>query len=406
MELLEGEDLAARLRRVGRLSLKETARLVDHVTAALGAAHARDIVHRDLKPENIFLCRQDGYTDWIEVLDFGMSKVRTASVKLTSAGAVVGTPQFMSPEQALGKKHIDARTDIFALGAVVYECLTGRMAFSGQTLPSILERVCKGTPVPIRELNALVPEAVEQVVARALEKKPKDRHQSVGELRDAFLSASGFQKVADPLRTIPGVVPTPSTAPSTAAPAQHAADTLIDPPDITEVGLAGAGTMELEKEIVTGPKRRVAAVIVVLGVVLGAGAAALFLRTSETTDRRAAPTTTPDSAPPPAQAPTPAPAPAQAPAPPAPAAAPSPTPPPDAEVVQTVSIRLTSRPRRARVQRLEDQKYLGKTPLIIELPAGDERVGFRVRKRGYRSRTHWITPSKDQTSHARLRRAR
>jgi len=374
MELLDGEDLITRIRRAGRLSLKDTARVVDHVTTALKAVHAKDIVHRDLKPENIFLCKKDGQTDFVKVLDFGMSKILTSSMRVTQAGAMVGTPNYMSPEQALGQEDVDRRADIFALGAIVYECLTGRMAFRGNTLPVLIDRICNGAPTPIRELVPDVSEQVERVVSRAIEKRPEDRYPDVVQMRDAFLLACGYQAVADPLITLPGVRLTTEDRASLAP-----RDPAVESRD-ARAAAAGTRTMELMKQIFRRPATRAALVVVVLGMAIGAGAAAYLTR-------------------------APPPAPQQAAAADARPAAPVDAATPD-EAMEAVRIEIRSRPRRARVCRMDSGELLGTTPLELIVPGGSERIGFRLEKRGYRDKVHWITPDTDQSSRIVLRRAR
>jgi serine/threonine protein kinase len=130
MEFLDGDDLAARIKARGPMSLAETSFILTQVASALEAAHAAGIVHRDLKPQNIFLCKRFGRDDFVKVLDFGVSKMRDSSSVVTRDHSLLGTPFYMSPEQADGRvAEIDRRTDVFALGALLYEMLTGQMAF-------------------------------------------------------------------------------------------------------------------------------------------------------------------------------------------------------------------------------------------------------------------------------------
>jgi len=132
MEFLEGEDLDHRLRRVGRLPATQVVHIVKQVASALAATHAKTIVHRDLKPANIYLLEVAGETDFVKVLDFGISKVRAATTKLTQATSVMGTPNYMSPEQAMGRvDEIDERTDLWALACIAWECLSGAGPFVG-----------------------------------------------------------------------------------------------------------------------------------------------------------------------------------------------------------------------------------------------------------------------------------
>ena len=137
MEFLEGEDLDRRIRRVGQLSPAATIHVVKQVASALTATHAKGIVHRDLKPANVFLLEAAGETDFVKVLDFGISKVRTATTRLTASEMVIGTPHYMSPEQALGRiDEIDETTDQWALACIAWECLSGAGPFTGESVPS------------------------------------------------------------------------------------------------------------------------------------------------------------------------------------------------------------------------------------------------------------------------------
>ena len=134
MEYLEGEDLEKRIQRVGRLPLAAASHIVRQVASALSATHAKGIVHRDLKPANVFLLSVEGETDFVKVVDFGISKVRSASTKLTAALAVMGTPNYMAPEQAAGRVNdIDARTDQWALACIAYELVAGGRRSSVKT---------------------------------------------------------------------------------------------------------------------------------------------------------------------------------------------------------------------------------------------------------------------------------
>lgn len=180
MEFLEGEDLDQRLRRDRRLSPTSTLRIIKQVASALAATHAKKIVHRDLKPANIYLLAAAEEADFVKVLDFGISKVRAATTKLTRAESVMGTPDYMSPEQALGAiDEIDERTDQWALACITWECLSGRAPFIGENVPSLLFQVVHEQPPPLApKVPGLSPE-VEEVLLRALSKKKADRFPSV-----------------------------------------------------------------------------------------------------------------------------------------------------------------------------------------------------------------------------------
>ena len=193
MEFLEGEDLDQRLRRVRRLSPTDTLRIIKQVASALAAAHAKKVVHRDLKPANIYLLAAAEETDFVKVLDFGISKVRAATTKLTRAESVMGTPDYMSPEQALGAiDEIDERTDQWALACITWECLSGSAPFVGENVPSLLFQVVHEQPLPLTpKVPGLSPD-IEDVLHRALSKKKADRFPSVSAFAGALdLSMSG-----------------------------------------------------------------------------------------------------------------------------------------------------------------------------------------------------------------------
>jgi serine/threonine-protein kinase len=207
MEFLEGEDLDQRLRRDRRLSPSSTLRIVKQVASALAATHAKEIVHRDLKPANIYLLVAAEETDFVKVLDFGISKVRAATTKLTRAESVMGTPDYMSPEQALGAiDEIDARTDQWALACITWACLSGSAPFVGENVPSLLFQVVHEQPQPLTPKVPGLSPAVEDVLRRALSKKKADRFPSVSAFAAALdLSisgkAAGIAEVASSPRT-------------------------------------------------------------------------------------------------------------------------------------------------------------------------------------------------------------
>jgi serine/threonine-protein kinase len=188
MELLEGETLDRVVRREGPLDLGRVAAIVAQVASALEAAHRKGVVHRDLKPENIMLCRQDG-REVAKVLDFGLSKLLATHTALTRSGVTFGTPQFMSPEQALEASAVDARSDIFSLGAIVYDMLAGKPPFEGTAVPSILYKVVHEAPESLLRMRPDLPAAVVEAVERALRKRPEERFGSATELADAFSGA-------------------------------------------------------------------------------------------------------------------------------------------------------------------------------------------------------------------------
>jgi tRNA A-37 threonylcarbamoyl transferase component Bud32 len=192
MELLEGETLGDRLRSVGRVSIADAARFAHEAAASLAEAHEKGIIHRDLKPDNLFLAKvplpSGGTSETVKVLDFGIAKLvrgeEGAVDQLeTQAGTVFGTPRYMSPEQAQGST-LDARTDLYSLGVILYQMLTGRAPFTDDDAVVVMARHIKEPPPAFREVapDAAVPDALERVVRRALAKRPADRQQSAREL--------------------------------------------------------------------------------------------------------------------------------------------------------------------------------------------------------------------------------
>ncbi|APR88188.1 Putative serine/threonine-protein kinase pknH [Minicystis rosea] len=190
MEYLEGEDLAQRLARSGMLSPAETVRIVAQVARALTRAHAASLVHRDLKPGNIFLARDDD-RELIKVLDFGIAKVSSpATGNQTKTGAILGTPYYMSPEQAQGTKTVDHRTDLWALAVVVFECLTGKLPFVSDAFGDlVLKIIVEEIPVPSRV--AAVPAGFDAWWAHAVARDPAARFQSAKEMSEALADALG-----------------------------------------------------------------------------------------------------------------------------------------------------------------------------------------------------------------------
>jgi serine/threonine-protein kinase len=190
MELLLGHDLSWHLRQRTTLPLEEVLVLADHAAAGLRAAHAEGIVHRDLKPQNLFLHQPSGAEDprgtW-KILDFGVGKLQGSGATLTGL-AIVGTPGYMAPEQVRGG-NVDARADVFALGAVVYRTLTGRPPFGVSEVQAVFDVVSKQPPAPSTQKRGL-PTDVDYVLAIALAKEPRERFATAPELAQALRSAS------------------------------------------------------------------------------------------------------------------------------------------------------------------------------------------------------------------------
>ena len=198
MEFLEGEDLARRLRRAGRLPLDTTVRIVRQVASGLAATHARDIVHRDLKPANIFLMAIENEPDFVKVVDFGISKIRNATSKLTRASVLMGTPSYMAPEQANGRvEAIDHRTDQWALACIAWEMLAGQSPFVARDLTTLLYQVVNDDPPSLAARTRPLPPEVEQVLRRALSKRQGDRFGSIAAFARALEAAAAAPVVSD-----------------------------------------------------------------------------------------------------------------------------------------------------------------------------------------------------------------
>jgi eukaryotic-like serine/threonine-protein kinase len=188
LELLHGEDLAHVLKKTGPMTLGRAIKIARQACSALDKAHQKGIVHRDIKPDNIFILERNG-ADFVKLLDFGISKVQESALGLsggglTKTGMAVGTPYYMAPEQVTGERSIDARADVYALGAVVFEMLMGRVPFDATTFPGLVLKVMQDPPPPICGFRKDVPPELEAVVHKALAKAPGDRFANISEFGD------------------------------------------------------------------------------------------------------------------------------------------------------------------------------------------------------------------------------
>jgi serine/threonine-protein kinase len=199
MGYVDGESLAGRLKRRGKLPVEEVRRIMKEVADALSAAHALSVIHRDIKPDNVLL---DGTRGRVMVTDFGIAKAMSGGTgaTLTSAGVAIGTPQYMSPEQAAGEKEIDGRSDLYSLGIVSYQMLTGELPFNAPTVAGILMKQITEMPPALDQKRPDCPEDLSLAVMRCLEKDPENRWPSADALRRALES-----------RTVSGYRPTGQT---------------------------------------------------------------------------------------------------------------------------------------------------------------------------------------------------
>jgi serine/threonine protein kinase len=187
MALVDGESVAARLQRERHPPVEDVCGVLRGVAEALAYAHSRGIVHRDIKPDNILL---DRHTGRAMVTDFGIARAAEGDARLTVTGIAVGTPAYMSPEQAMGEREIDGRADIYSLAIVGYQMLTGELPFTASNTPAMLMKHISDTPRPLRELRNDIPRPLAHAIERAMAKKPADRWSNAIEFRDALTLAT------------------------------------------------------------------------------------------------------------------------------------------------------------------------------------------------------------------------
>jgi serine/threonine-protein kinase len=203
MEYLDGRTLKEVIVKEGPLPLGRAVEIVRQVAGALDAAHGQGVIHRDLKSENIMLVSHNG-DEWAKVLDFGIAKIlqpvgSAADAEITQANLVVGTPQYMSPEQCSQSGTLDARSDVYSLGIIVHEMLTGKLPFTGESATVVMMKQVQDAPPSVLESQSQLPAAVDRVIKRALAKQPIDRFQSAGDLSAGLADAASEQAAEAPL---------------------------------------------------------------------------------------------------------------------------------------------------------------------------------------------------------------
>jgi serine/threonine-protein kinase len=256
MELLEGENLSSRLRNLGRLPIADAKRIAAQTASALAAAHAAGIVHRDLKPDNLFLVpdNRDTSSELVKVLDFGIAKLgqqgsNTSSVR-TRTGSVMGTPAYMSPEQCRGTREIDHRTDIYALGVILFEMVCGRPPFVSEGFGEMVHLHISEPPPAPRSINAAVPEDLEHLILWCLAKEPAERVQTMGDVHAALTGRPTPARMTAPTKPQRLAQAAQPANPTTFTQAAHARDLGTDvrarsrkTPVIVLAGLAVAGVV-------------------------------------------------------------------------------------------------------------------------------------------------------------------
>ena len=296
MEYLEGLTLASVLSRETVVDVMRALHIGAQIAAALDAAHAAGVIHRDLKPDNVMLTSRLGDPDFVKVLDFGLAKMFASGTGVNTAmGVLLWTPQYMSPEACESKRELDGRTDVYALGVLLFQMMTGVLPFDGESMGEVLVKQVTTLPPAPRGLNPHIPPSVEQIVLRCLAKVPDARFASMAELRDALRDPEAY------LRKSPPILPARSVAPGAAgvdakqvmayaaaragarAPKRVQPGSAVPAPDGTQrpgdmSGLAGQAapknaTMVIATPVgyVSTPARKMWPYVVVIGILLGLG---------------------------------------------------------------------------------------------------------------------------------------
>jgi eukaryotic-like serine/threonine-protein kinase len=243
MELLSGRTLKEVLRKEGRLSLRRVIEIVRQVGGALEAAHAEGVVHRDLKSENIMLLNTDG-ADYAKVLDFGIAKIKEplggTDPGLTSPELVLGTPLYMSPEQCSQSAELDARSDIYSLGVIIFELLAGHVPFNADSSTTVMMKHLQEAPPSILDERPDLPARVGRVISRALAKRPEERFQTVRDLIDELAESAAPEPAAVSVPSLPArpthriVIPAPGMIAAPAA--NHDEETVVQPRMVSAQG--------------------------------------------------------------------------------------------------------------------------------------------------------------------------
>ncbi len=373
MEYLQGESLSDRLKREKRIPLGQAMSIGAQIADALNASHQQGIIHRDLKPENIFLCHRGANREFVKVLDFGLAKLTQNDQKVTHktrTGSVMGTPYYMSPEQCEGKTEIDYRADIYSLGVLIFEMLTGKVPFGGEGYGEIIVKHVTMPPPSVRSVVPELPEFMDPIMYRVLAKDREQRFQTMADLREALLDPERYASSAPEL-SIPDDLSGIARAAAPMARAElemrsalgHPSQILTPPPP----GGTPSGRGELIENIDNLIRTRSGSRLVLL-LGLGSAAVALFAVFGRHDTRRPLPVASMPLHP------------------------------------ATVRVNFNSDPDGAIVTR-PDGKTLGLTPLSIEITYSDSAVEFQFKKQGYEPKTMYVVPNLPSPLFATLRRA-
>jgi serine/threonine-protein kinase len=367
MELLEGETLRDRIKR-GPLDEADAIHICTQIADAVAAAHRQQIIHRDLKPENVFLTGKEKKT--VKILDFGIAKLHdtagAASVQ-TQAGVLLGTPSYMSPEQCMGRA-VDRRTDVYALGIILFEMCTGRVPFTGEGYADLLiKQISADLPSP-RSINPALSEGIERVMARALEKDPAGRFQSMEEFMTALAAP---QAMAGPVREMPSAQPGDQTVVGSnisttlsGATGEVGADMTVVPP-----------SMQPPPSPLTRKSGGGGMVIGIVAMLLAVGGGVGYVLLRDPGNKTVGANQQPQQTTPEAQQP----------------------------VAAHARLHISSDPVGAEVRRKDTGEVLGVTPLDKELPADGSLMPLVVHKDGYKDGSRGVVLSdRDATLAFRL----
>jgi serine/threonine-protein kinase len=394
MDLLDGEPLDRYLDRQTRLTVPETLQLLRPIAEALDAAHAAGIVHRDLKPQNIFLTWSANGETAPKLLDFGMAKLLGESPVHTASGTPMGTPLYMSPEQARGDK-VDGRSDVYAMGVLCHELFTGQLPITGESTLVVLVAHLMQSPSRASEACSEVAPALDEPILRMLEKDPNARPKSAGEALDALVRAaeSAGHVIPSGLPHLPAPPPRAEAKPGEVEEFSPSAKTLLaasgqdmraTEPDVERQALVRSAN--------STPRRRGAS-FPFLVTILALGGAATYLASSAM--KPAAPATTPSSSVP-AQTVASLPLPVEAP----PARTADQAPAASAKLPDSIELTVLGAPRGARVW--FEGKSLGETSKPVPLPFAETAVELSVTAPGYEPANLTVTPNKAQDATVKL----
>jgi serine/threonine protein kinase len=365
MEYLQGEALSDRLKVQGRLDPTRAMVIGAQIADALDASHEQGIIHRDLKPENIFLVQRGGSKDFVKVLDFGLAKLTQTEEKVshkTRAGSVMGTPYYMAPEQCEGKTEIDPRADIYSLGVLMFEMLTGKVPFGGDGYGEIIVKHITMPPPSVRSLVPELSAELDLILFRALAKDRTQRFQTMAELRDALLDPNRYASAA-PLVAVPEDLSGVARAASPMARSEmdiqnhlganfQSGNDGVPRPTGAAPSTFRQGMGEIIEDLT--PKRKTSRVLLVTAFASMMGAIVAMARSHH-----------------------------------------EPPPPPVAALPSrpaTVRVNFNSDPDGASIATGEG-KILGLTPLSVEVPYSDSAVEYVFKKQGFEQKTMYIVPN-------------